>query len=477
MLRLFFLFGFCCLGLRGLAGQDLRWLGRVVYLDKALEGVCFYNNLGDTSYSDVQGRVSLVKRGAWIEATKAGFKVQRYPLGELPSLWTLECLPAYQLEVSLYDASQPEMAWSNLGGGARIEVYNRTLGQEVLVLEDYEPPFFSLSLEQGNEYLFMIRRKGYYTKRMKANVNINDCLLCLEGFGEINRGIVDNLSKHSQTGTLRAEIGIKPLKYQETVKIEDIYYDFGSAELRPEAKKALDKLAKILKDNPNISIELASHTDSRGAADKNLSLSQERAEKVVAYLVKQSKIDPQRLEAKGYGESQLVNKCSDEVPCTEAQHQQNRRTTFTILKTERKEDDQPSLRSIVQAEDLDLLLGEIQETYFQMPEPSSPQPLEQEVYQAFLLKAGQEPKRPELPPANFNGYSILIKREAKAPTLEHPVFKTYQQVYLDLDKTGQYLLLLGQFSSKEAAQPILLRVQEQYPQAKLLPYLQGQAQY
>jgi hypothetical protein len=74
---------------------------------------------------------------------------------------------------------------------------------------------------------------------------------------------------------------------------------------------------------------LGSHTDSRATAEYNIELSQKRAESVVRYLIL-SGINPARLTAKGYGESKLVNKCADGIPCTEAEHQANRRTEFKI---------------------------------------------------------------------------------------------------------------------------------------------------
>ena len=76
---------------------------------------------------------------------------------------------------------------------------------------------------------------------------------------------------------------------------------------------------------------MGSHTDSRATFDYNNKLSQRRANAAVTYIISKG-IDPARITAKGYGESQLVNGCSDNVPCTEDQHQQNRRTEFKVTK-------------------------------------------------------------------------------------------------------------------------------------------------
>lgn len=110
-----------------------------------------------------------------------------------------------------------------------------------------------------------------------------------------------------------------------------VTYELGSARLTDEARSLIDsKLLKLMKDKPNIRVEIAAHTDSRGATDANLSLSQARSESVVNYLVGRG-IQRSRLVAKGYGESKLKNRCADGVNCSEDEHAKNRRTEFRVL--------------------------------------------------------------------------------------------------------------------------------------------------
>ena len=85
-----------------------------------------------------------------------------------------------------------------------------------------------------------------------------------------------------------------------------------------------------MKDKPNLRVEIMSHTDSRGNDDYNMSLSQQRAQSVVNYLVNKG-ISRDRLVAKGFGETRLKNKCSNGVSCSDDQHQENRRTEFRII--------------------------------------------------------------------------------------------------------------------------------------------------
>lgn len=115
------------------------------------------------------------------------------------------------------------------------------------------------------------------------------------------------------------------------IVLENIYYDYNKWNIRKDAAMELDKLVKLLKDNPKIEIELGSHTDARGSDNYNQILSDRRAASAVYYLFK-SGIDPKRLTWKGYGESVLVNECGNDVKCTEEAHQENRRTEFKVTK-------------------------------------------------------------------------------------------------------------------------------------------------
>jgi outer membrane protein OmpA-like peptidoglycan-associated protein len=109
-----------------------------------------------------------------------------------------------------------------------------------------------------------------------------------------------------------------------------IYYDFDQSFIRTEALPELEKLMKMLSDNPSLIIELSSHTDSRGSNSYNNRLSQRRAEAVVRWLVARG-VDRDRLVPRGYGETVNVNNCANEVPCSEKEHQYNRRTEFRVL--------------------------------------------------------------------------------------------------------------------------------------------------
>ena len=116
----------------------------------------------------------------------------------------------------------------------------------------------------------------------------------------------------------------------DLIAMEDIYYDLDKYNIREDAAKILDKLFKLMSDYPQMKIELRSHTDSRASAGYNMALSDKRAKSAAAYLFSKG-IARNRIVGKGYGETMLLNKCSDGVPCSEEEHQRNRRTEFKIL--------------------------------------------------------------------------------------------------------------------------------------------------
>lgn len=108
-----------------------------------------------------------------------------------------------------------------------------------------------------------------------------------------------------------------------------INWDFSSAKLNEGAKRIIDaRLLPILKDGVAVFIE--SHTDMRGTKKDNQILSDRRAKSVTDYLISKG-INPTQLYAKGFGETRLLNKCSDNVKCSEAEHAVNRRTTFRVI--------------------------------------------------------------------------------------------------------------------------------------------------
>jgi len=128
---------------------------------------------------------------------------------------------------------------------------------------------------------------------------------------------------------LTQNLSLAPLMPGTKIELPNIYYNFNDATLRPDGRKDLDLLIAIMKQQPVLTVELASHTDCRGSSYYNEELSQRRANGVVEYLVTQG-IERKRLRPVGYGESEPRNNCSDGNDCTEQEHARNRRTEVRI---------------------------------------------------------------------------------------------------------------------------------------------------
>ena len=131
--------------------------------------------------------------------------------------------------------------------------------------------------------------------------------------------------------TLKFSPELMENKIGSTYKLQNVYFDYNKWDIRDDAVNDLKGLAAVLKNNPDVRVELGSHTDNRGPAAYNKSLSKKRANSVKQFLVDLG-IDAKRLDSKGYGESLPVNRCKDGVECSEAEYQANRRTEFKIVK-------------------------------------------------------------------------------------------------------------------------------------------------
>lgn len=177
-----------------------------------------------------------------------------------------------------------------------------TIGNPVARRTINQDGSFQLYLPIGY-YDFSIKAKGYFFEEQRVEIDqIGDKLACLP-----------------------IPLTLKALVPGAKFVLKNIYYDVDKATLRPSSMDELDKLISLLEENPNVKVELSSHTDSDGSDEYNIGLSQKRAQSVVNYLLRGG-ISSQRLVPKGYGENQPV------VPNTSPKNKQlNRRTEFKVL--------------------------------------------------------------------------------------------------------------------------------------------------
>jgi peptidoglycan-associated lipoprotein len=177
---------------------------------------------------------------------------------------------------------------------------------------------FLFRIYENEDYDLMAETDGYLVKRQ---------LYTTKGKSVDPAGLKDLITNI----TLDTLIVLDKIELDKRFVLENIYYNFGRAEIRPDAAKELDKLVQLLSDNPEIKIELSSHTDSVDTESYNLNLSQRRAESAVNYIIGRG-IAPDRIVPKGYGESRPIalNTNPDGTDNPEGR-QKNRRTEFKIL--------------------------------------------------------------------------------------------------------------------------------------------------
>ncbi|MEG0848572.1 MAG: OmpA family protein [Flavobacterium sp.] len=163
--------------------------------------------------------------------------------------------------------------------------------------------------------------KNYYVKAEKQDYETKEAAVTIkEQTGETNLDIMlEKRNKPINVGTDLAK----------TLDIPIIYFDLDKSVIRKDAAFELEKILVVMQQYPKMKIDVRSHTDSRQTVKYNMALSDKRDKSTVQWLIKNG-IASDRLTGKGFGESQLVNKCSDGVPCTEKEHQQNRRSEFII---------------------------------------------------------------------------------------------------------------------------------------------------
>lgn len=157
-----------------------------------------------------------------------------------------------------------------------------------------------------------------------------DCEYELRTFKKDCGEPIETFNTKGVVGTKFITMDLALLCKGDVVRIDNIYYDYNKSDIRPDAAVELDKIVALLNKYPNMKIELRSHTDARGKDEYNMKLSDSRAKSAAAYIVSKG-IDKARLNGKGYGESQLLNKCKNGVECDEKLHEENRRTEFKIL--------------------------------------------------------------------------------------------------------------------------------------------------
>lgn len=194
---------------------------------------------------------------------------------------------------------------------ARVTLSDASFKVIKTIYADHEGKY-TFEVECGTAYYVKAESKDYTPNELKVVIPKES--------GETDLSIeLDKPVKQITVGTDLAK----------TFGIKIIYFDLDKSDIRPDAAIDLAKIVDVMKEYPNIKVDVRSHTDSRQTHKYNEKLSDRRAKSTIAWMI-QDGIAKERVSGKGYGETQLVNKCADGVECSEDEHQKNRRSEFII---------------------------------------------------------------------------------------------------------------------------------------------------
>lgn len=185
-------------------------------------------------------------------------------------------------------------------------------GNQIRKVETLFDGEFFFSLNCSSTYTLEITKKGYFSKNYEINTDN-------ENGKEINEII---LVKEKEFIERNGE---------ELLNVQSIRFTINTADITESSKETLEKVVRLMKKYPDMVVQFGAHTDSRGPDGYNLNLTKARAEATVNYLINQG-IGPRRLTGKGFGETQLLNDCANDVKCTDLEHSVNKRTEFVVLK-------------------------------------------------------------------------------------------------------------------------------------------------
>lgn len=195
---------------------------------------------------------------------------------------------------------------------------------KVMLFDDKMTIISEIIASEKGIYQFKIEcNKKYYVRASKETYDTNE-----KSFDAVSTIGTSTLDLELKRNVFPIEVGTDLAKL---FNISIIYFDLDKWNIRPDAAEDLEKIIQVLHQYPAMTIAIRSHTDSRQTHKYNEQLSDKRANSTLEFIVKNG-IARNRLTAKGYGETQLLNNCSDNIPCSEEEHQKNRRSEFIVVK-------------------------------------------------------------------------------------------------------------------------------------------------
>jgi len=271
-------------------------------------------------------------------AKKNGYQIAQYPLQTKSKNLQQQinfCMPLTKIKCMILKGKAVNDKYESLIPNAKITLVNLCTGEEETTISDGNGNYTFPCLPCKCEFLLIGEKNYFKTANAEANTLKDGCELG----GIITQNLVFTLGEDEpKTDNRQPTTDNQPidLTVGNTIELKNIYYDFDKYYIRAGSAESLDWVVRLMQKYPSLVLELTAHTDARGTTNYNNWLSRKRAKSAVKYITDRG-ISQFRLQAKGYGETQLRNHCEDEEYCSEEEHQYNRRTEIRVLAFERKD--------------------------------------------------------------------------------------------------------------------------------------------
>ncbi len=273
-----------------------------------------------TNYEDGSQQISTVG----MSGTQVEVKIPLCPKGGPGSTAAVKC----KGEGIVFDKSTKKPV-----EGAIVTLTNVDTREERTVVTDAEGKY-SFDLDSESDFVIHAAKEYFFTEVKSVSTKGRDCASPAESQMPLDFPIIKVIdeTKIGPNGQIQPQdqVIITDGIPSDYLNLNHIYYDFDEHYIRKDAKPELDKVVDFMYRNPSIILELRSHTDSRGTHEYNQALAERRAQAALDFIIGRG-IGGTRISAKGFGETQLTNECSDGIPCDDAKHQDNRRTEFAIV--------------------------------------------------------------------------------------------------------------------------------------------------
>jgi len=314
-------------------GKNVNTTGNEIFPVVRAADQIYFSSDGHQCLGGIDILYSYLRNGVWEKPVHQSYPVNT-PFDDFGMVWngdgksgflSSDRMGADKIFSFSYDDSKVTLMGSISGkdsnlplGGVKVFIKNLTDGTEQMVLTDGDGRFQS-ELIRGKDYQIVTELDGYFA--LNENIDTRN----------VENPIVKNfkLAEVYVTDATQDNGKDKGDKNKGVYPMPDIHWDFNKWQIRKDAYPFLDELVKLFRENDNLKFEMRSHTDCRGSLEYNDQLSEKRAKAVTEYLVKKG-VPRAIITSKGFGERELLNECKDGVKCTEAKHEENRRTEFIV---------------------------------------------------------------------------------------------------------------------------------------------------